>query len=29
MTVPDPLLVGSAGEVVEDDDRSGPLFATV
>jgi polyphosphate kinase 2 len=29
VTVPDPLLVGSASEVFEDEDRSGPLFPTV
>jgi hypothetical protein len=29
VTLPDPLLVGSASEVFEDDDRSGPLFPTV
>jgi hypothetical protein len=29
VTVPDPLLVGSASEVFEDDDRAGPLFPTV
>ncbi len=29
VTAPDPLLVGSASEVFEDEDRSGPLFPTV